>query len=173
MTSHVIRKAEAADQPVLWDILYEALWDPPQAPRRPREVISNPFIAAYVKDWGSQPADLGFLAITSGGAVTGGLLSRLMLPPLEGGAFYDCETPQLGIAVFPAFRNLGIGTSLFKHYLAAASKRFPRVALGVHPENHTAIRLYQKFGFIQFATGKGGYLNMVKHLGGAGWSAPA
>jgi len=98
------------------------------------------------------------------GAVAGGILSRLLVPPLQGGAFFDTETPQLGIAVFPAFQNRGIGTSLFEHYLAAAATRFPRVSLGVHPENHNAIRLYRRFGFRQFATGGGGYLNMVKDL---------
>ena len=32
----------------------------------------------------------------------------------------------------------------------------------MHPENHVAIRLYKSFGFEQFATGNGGYLNMAK-----------
>jgi ribosomal protein S18 acetylase RimI-like enzyme len=162
--SHTIRQAEASDQALLWEILYEALWDPPATPRRPRSVLEKPLVAAYVKDWGSQDADLGFLAIADDGSPAGGILSRLLVPPLAGGAFYDLHTPQLGIAVFPAFRNQGIGTTLFSQFLAAASTRFPRVALGVHPENRTAIRLYKKFGFYQFAIGNGGYLNMVKDL---------
>jgi ribosomal protein S18 acetylase RimI-like enzyme len=162
---HSIRQVEAADQPILWDLLYEALWDPPASPRRPRSVLSNPHIAVYVQDWGSKGTDLGFLAISHEGSVAGGILSRLLLPPLQGGAFYDANTPQLGIAVFPAFQRQGLGTALFTAYLAAASTRFPRVSLGVHPENHAAIRLYRRFGFYQFATGTGGYLNMVKDLG--------
>ncbi len=162
LTPHSIREVEAADQPILWDLLYEALWDPPGSPRRPRSVLSNPFIAAYVQDWGAHGTDLGFLAISHEGSIAGGILSRLLLPPLQGGAFYDSSTPQLGIAVFPAFQKQGIGTALFTTYLAAASTRFPRVSLGVHPENHTAIRLYRRFGFCQFATGQGGYLNMLK-----------
>jgi ribosomal protein S18 acetylase RimI-like enzyme len=161
---HSIREVEAADQPILWDLLYEALWDPPTSPRRPKSVLSNPHIAAYVQDWGSNGTDLGFLAISHEGSVAGGILSRLLLPPLQGGAFYDANTPQLGIAVFPAFQRQGLGTTLFTKYLAAASTRFPRVSLGVHPENHAAIRLYRRFGFYQFATGNGGYLNMVKDL---------
>lgn len=159
-----IREVEAADQPILWDLLYEALWDPPTSPKRPKSVLSNPHVAAYVQDWGSNGTDLGFLAIAPGGAVAGGILSRLLLPPLQGGAFYDARTPQLGIAVFPAFQRQGIGTALFTRYLAAAATRFPRVSLGVHPENHVAIGLYQRFGFQQFATGHGGYLNLVKDL---------
>jgi ribosomal protein S18 acetylase RimI-like enzyme len=159
---HSIREVETTDQPILWDLLYEALWDPPTSPRRPKSVLSNPHIAAYVQDWGSNKTDLGFLAISHEGPVAGGILSRLLLPPLQGGAFYDANTPQLGIAIFPAFQKQGLGTSLFTTYLAAASTRFPRISLGVHPENHAAIRLYTRFGFYQFVTGNGGYLNMVK-----------
>lgn len=161
---HSIREAEASDQAALWDLLYEALWDPPTSPRRPKSVLSNPHIAAYVQAWGSNATDLGFLAISHEGSVAGGILSRLLGPPLQGGAFYDAQTPQLGIAVFPAFQRQGLGTALFTRYLAAASTRFPRVSLGVHPENHAAIRLYRRFGFYEFATGNGGYLNMVKNL---------
>jgi len=168
-----IREVSPSDQPVLWEILYEALWDPPSGPRRPRSVLSNPFIAAYVQDWGKQSTDLGFLAISSQGVVAGGVLGRLLVPPLQGGAFYDAQTPQLGIAVFPDFRNQGIATSLFTKFLAVASTRFPRVSLGVHPENHVALNLYKKFRFHQFATGNGGYLNMVKHFGNKAESCPA
>jgi ribosomal protein S18 acetylase RimI-like enzyme len=126
--------------------------------------MSNPVIAAYVENWGSHATDLGFLAIAPDGSVAGGVLSRLLVPPLQGGAFYDEQTPQLGIAVFPAFQSQGIGTSLFRKYLSVAASRFPRVSLGVHPDNHVAIRLYRLFEFEQFATGGGGYLNMVKHF---------
>jgi hypothetical protein len=91
-TPHLIRPAEPSDQPVLWDILYEALWDPPAAPRRPRSVLSSPHIAIYVENWGSQETDLGFLAISPNGSVAGGILSRLLLPPSQGGAFYDDHT---------------------------------------------------------------------------------
>ena len=127
---HSIREVEAADQPILWDLLYEALWDPPTGPRRPKSVLSNPHVAAYVQDWGSNKTDLGFFAISHDGSVVGGILSRLLLPPLQGGAFYDADTPQLGIAVFPNFKGQGLGTNLFTRHLATASTRFPRVSLG-------------------------------------------
>ena len=53
-----VQRAQPADQSCLWEILYEALWDPPAKPRRPRSVMEHPMIAAYVKDWGSQSTDL-------------------------------------------------------------------------------------------------------------------
>src|SRR5512140_3622929 len=114
-----LRPIEPADQPVLWDILYEALWDPPTISRRPRSVLSNAFIAVYVRDWGAHPADLGFLALAPDASVAGAIWSRLLLPPLQGGSFLDETTPQLGIAVFPAFQRQGIGTALFTQYLPA------------------------------------------------------
>ena len=161
---HRVRPIESSDQAILWDILYEALWDPPTGVRRPRSVLANPHIACYVENWGSHSDDVGFLAVMQDNSVAGGILSRLLVPPMPGGAFYDTQTPQLGIAVFPAFQNQGIGASLFKTYLAATAARFPRVSLGVHPQNHVAIHLYRRFGFTQFATGNGGYLNMVADL---------
>jgi len=56
-----IREIVAADQLILCDLLYEALWDPPTGPRRPRSVLSNPQVAAYVQDWGSNGTTSGFL----------------------------------------------------------------------------------------------------------------
>lgn len=73
-------------------------------------------------------------------------------------------TPQLGVAVFPAYTRNGVGTSLLSVYLGAAATLFPAVSLGVHPANYSAIGLYTKFGFQQFATGGGGYLSMIRHL---------
>ncbi len=162
--SFLIREATSSDQPILWELLYDALWDPPTSPRRPRSVLSNPHIAAYVQDWGSQPADLGFLAVAPDGTVAGGILGRLLLPPHPGGAFMDATTPQVGIAVFPAFRQQGLGNALFNRYLAAAAARFARVSLGVHPENHLAIGWYRRLGFVPFATGHGGDINMARNL---------
>ncbi len=76
----------------------------------------------------------------------------------------DATTPQVGIAVFPAFRQQGLGNALFNRYLAAAAARFARVSLGVHPENHLAIGWYRRLGFVPFATGHGGDINMARNL---------
>jgi ribosomal protein S18 acetylase RimI-like enzyme len=94
----------------------------------------------------------------------GAVWSRLLLPPDEGGAFFNSTTPQLGIAVLAHFQGRGIGSFLLEHYLAAARKKYMSVSLGVHPANVRAIRLYERFGFSQFGVGGGGYLNMVVRL---------
>ena len=71
--------------------------------------------------------------------------------------------------------EVGASTSLWRGPSAGyvASTRFARVSLGVHPENRVALNLYKKFGFHQFATGNGGYLNTVKHFGNKADSCPA
>lgn len=152
------------DQVWLWDVLYEALWDPPEGARRPREVLENPQIAAYVRDWGTGSHDVGFAAVTEAGERVGAVWHRLLLPPLQGGAFLDEHTPQLGIAVFTLWQGRGLGERLLRHHLAAARGIVPRIALGVHPRNERAFRLYERCGFTQFATAASGYRCMVVPL---------
>jgi ribosomal protein S18 acetylase RimI-like enzyme len=126
--------------------------------------MERPQIKIYAEDWGARPDDLGFAATTENDAPIGAAWSRLLLPPNEGGAFFNSNTPQLGIAVLAPFQGRGIGSLLLEHYLAAARKTFTGVSLGVHPANVRAIKLYKHFGFSQFGVGGGGYLNMVARL---------
>ncbi len=161
-----IRPLGKSDQDFLWDILYEALWDPPAGPRRPRGVLENPVIAAYVADWGSSPHDLGFIIETEQGERVGAVWSRLLVPPLAGGAFLDSDTPQLGIALLPTFQGRGLGETLLRHHLAASAARYDRMTLGVHPANRRAIQLYERCVFERYAFGRGSYWNMVRHLRG-------
>ena len=57
----------------------------------------------------------------------------------------------LGIAVVKAWRGQGVGTALMETLLAwaAASPTVEKVSLEVFTENHSAIRLYRKLGFVE------------------------
>jgi len=46
---------------LLWDLLHIALWDPPPAGLRPREVLYEPRIRIYAEHWGA-PTDVGVVA---------------------------------------------------------------------------------------------------------------
>src|SRR5215469_14174642 len=94
-----IRPLVAADQEFMWEALYEALWDPPQSPRRPRSVLEHRRIRIYVEDWGSLKDDVGLVAVSDQNEQVGAVWSRLLVPPEAGGAFVGPRTPQLGIAV--------------------------------------------------------------------------
>lgn len=103
----------------------------------------------------------------------GAVWSRLLQPPLAGGAFLDADNPQLGMALLPAWQGRGLGEKLLRHHLAAAATRHERITLGVHPENTRAIRLYERCGFNRYAFGAGGYWSMVWQAQGCESTTPA
>jgi hypothetical protein len=55
---------------------------------------------------------------------------------------------ELGIAVLPQFRGVGVGSALLDSVLKAASEKgFKKVNLSVFHTNRYAISLYKRFGF--------------------------
>ena len=161
MNGFRLRALEPRDQDVLWDIFHVALWDPPPAPLRPREVMQHPEVRIYAEGWGTREGDVGVLAEV-GGRVAGACWMR----QVKGGrglSYLDDATPQLGIGLFPEFQHRGYGEPLMRAALAAAkSAGHRRVALSVHPEN-PAQRLYRRVGFVQVDVRRT-YLVMVRAL---------
>lgn len=140
----VFRPLVPADQAALWRWLHIALWDPPPAPLRPIEVLQSPYVRIYAEDWGCA-ADVGVVA-QADGIDTGACWMRV-LPEGVGMASIDERTPQLGIALEPAFQHRGIGRPMMLAALAAAREAgHERVSLTVHPEN-PAISMYERCGF--------------------------
>ena len=136
----------ASDQGVLWDLLHVALWDPPPAGLRPREILQHPGVRIYAENWGG-PDDVGVI-----GEVDGEIAGACWMRLVKGGVglgYVDDETPQLGIALFPKFQRQGHGELLMRAALDAARRHgFRQVSLTVHPEN-PAIRLYERCGFVK------------------------
>lgn len=132
------------DQSRLWDWLHIALWDPPPAPLRPREVLEHPGVRIYAEGWGG-PGDIGMVAVRDG--TDAGACWMRLLPAGVGLASVDAATPQLGIGLAPAFQRQGIGRPLMQAALAAAWQAgHAQVSLTVHPDN-PARRLYAACGF--------------------------
>ena len=138
------RPLGAADQSRLWHWLHLALWDPPPAPLRPREVLAHPAVSIYAEDWGRE-GDVGVV-----GEVDGTPIGACWMRLIRGGAglgYVDDDTPQLGIALDPEYRGRGYGRRLMLAALEAARAHgYRQVSLTVHPEN-PAIALYESCGF--------------------------
>lgn len=157
------RPLTAADQDRLWHWLHIALWDPPPAGLRPVEVLQSPAVRIYAEDWG-RPTDVGVVAQVDG-ADAGACWMRL-LPPGVGLASVDAHTPQLGIALEPAFQHRGHGRALMRAALDAAARAgYAQVSLTVHPDN-PAQHLYTQCGFRKIER-RDGYHLMVARLGRA------
>lgn len=155
------RELRSGDQDRLWHWLHVALWDPPPATLRPIEVLQSPGVRIYAEAWG-RASDLGVVAVVDG-ADAGACWLRL-LPEGTGLASVDATTPQLGIALEPAYQGRGFGERLMRETLSRAAVAGHRqVALTVHPEN-PARWLYQRCGFAQVDT-RNTYWLMVARLG--------
>lgn len=161
-----LRPLASADQQRLWHWLHIALWDPPPAPLRPIEVLQQPGVRIYAEHWG-RAGDIGVVGLDVGSPgepePIGACWMRLV-PDGQGLAWVDERTPQLGIALEPAFQRRGLGEPLMRGALAAAAAQgVPQVSLTVHPQN-PAIRLYERCGFVKQGL-RGTYHLMVARLG--------
>ncbi|WP_195267225.1 GNAT family N-acetyltransferase [Eubacterium sp. 1001713B170207_170306_E7] len=156
----IIREIREAEIPRLKDFLYEAVFIPPGAGAPPRAVVDTPELQVYVRDFGRQAADLGLVAEVDG-RIAGAVWARIM----EDYGHIDDDTPSLAIALFKAYRGLGIGTGLMRAMLSALEERgFAQVSLSVQKANR-ALKLYERLGFRAVAE-NGDEYKMVKTLGG-------
>jgi ribosomal protein S18 acetylase RimI-like enzyme len=162
-TTHIsIRPIFQADEPFLWDMLYQAIFVPEGFPSPEPSIIKQPDLAQYVENWGLEN-DIGFLAVeTDIRQPVGAAWSRLFTEDEQGYGYVDDETPELSLAVLPEYRGRGVGTHLLTHLLGSAIGKYPAVSLSVH-QNNPAFKLYQRLGF-EVVTISGSTVTMKKVL---------
>jgi ribosomal protein S18 acetylase RimI-like enzyme len=140
-----IRFLMPSDQMFLWEMLYQSLHVPKGAAPFERSVVNRSEVARYVKDWGREN-DSGFVAVDENHRPIGAIWLRLLKDDEKGFGYVDDETPELGMAVLPEYRGLGIGTSLLARLTEAAEASYESISLSVATGN-PALRLYQRAGF--------------------------
>ena len=153
-----IRPLTLADEPFLWEMLYQALYVPAGQPPFPRSILDEPDISRYVQSWG-RAGDAGYAA-QDGEQPIGAAWLRLLIGDNRGYGYIDDTTPELSIAVLPAYRDQGVGSTLLAHLLEYAGSLYRAVCLSVMAESR-AVRLYRSFGFEVVSEGSTG-LTMVK-----------
>jgi len=143
---YAIRPLGAADEAWLWEMLYHAVYVTEGQPPLSRDILKHPEIARYAQGWG-WPGDLGFAAVNhEDQTLIAAAWLRLWTGEDKGFGYVDETTPELTIAVLPAYRGRGIGTALLVHLIAAARPRYPAISLSVDLDN-PALRLYRRLGF--------------------------
>ena len=157
-----IRQLTAADEPFLWEMLYQALYVPEGAEPLPRDIVKRPEISRYVQNWGNND-DMGFIAIDEiEQRAMGAVWIRLLTGENKGYGYVNDRTPELSIAVLPEYRTRGVGTRLLVHLLKNIQTRYQAISLSVSP-NNPALRLYQRLGF-EKVEAIGNSLTMIKWL---------
>ena len=144
-TEYRLQPIHAADQAVLWDAIYHAIFVPPGELAPPRDVVRERAIARYVVDWG-QADDVGLMACGDDDTPIGAAWLRCLRGEQRGFGYVDDATPELAIAVSAEWSGRGIGTRLLRALLEEAERHFAAVSLSVSREN-PARRLYERFGF--------------------------
>lgn len=157
------RPAGADDEPLLWRMVYLALFVLPGQSPYPPDVVLRPEIARYVEGWGREH-DSGWLAVDGRtGEVIGAAWLRSWRGRERGFGHVDDDTPELSMAVVPERRGRGVGTALLRQALRSADERYAAVSLSVSLEN-PAQRLYRRFGFEPVET-RGDSLTMRRSRG--------
>ncbi len=155
------RQLTVDDTPVLWGLLYEAIFVPDGDPKPPVTVIHQPGISHYVAGWMTKPGDFGVAACLNANVI-GAAWVRLFQQPDCGYGYVNDKTPEMSLAVFPQHRGQGVGRMLIEHLLTQSSKRHQAVSLSVSI-NNPAVRLYQRAGFEVVAESHGSFI-MLKRL---------
>ena len=136
-----IRAIKETEYPLLEDFLYNAIFLPPGSEPVPREIIFEPEIYIYVKDFGR--ADDCCLVAELDGEIIGVAWARII--PAYG--HIDDETPELAISVLSEYRGKGVGTMLMSClFEQLRGGGYMRTSLSVQKDN-PAVRFYERLGY--------------------------
>jgi len=142
-----IRPIDAADEPFLGQMIFYAAHMHLEAGKTVEDVIQNPTLANYVTGWG-RPGDLGLIAeMEESQTAVGAVWVRLYTGENKAYSPTADDTPELAMAVLPAYVGQGIGTRLLQGLIDVARPHYPAIALNVRA-NNLALRLYQRLGFV-------------------------
>jgi GNAT superfamily N-acetyltransferase len=135
---YVIHPLTPADEPVLWEMLYQALRTSQETPR---DIVRQPEYARHAEGWG-RVGDTGFVAYDADEKDELLGAAWLRLPPAE---TEKALTPELAFAVKSGHRKRGIGAALLTQ-LVKANPQYSAVSISAGP-NNPVVRLYDRFGF--------------------------
>jgi ribosomal protein S18 acetylase RimI-like enzyme len=126
------------------DFLYHAIFIPEGVEYPPYDIIYDPEIYIYVKDFGLD-TDCGVVAEDSEnkGKIVGAAWTRII--PAYG--HLDENTPELAISTLPDCRGQGVGTMLMNRLFELLRERgYKRTSLSVQ-KNNPAVRFYERLGY--------------------------
>ena len=141
MNNVTIRQIKREEHPLLEDFLYHSIFLPPGVDPLPRNIIFDPKIFVYIKDFGGKD-DCCVLA-DQGGEIIGMAWTRI----IPGYGHIDDKTPELAISMLPNFRGRGVGSRIMEHLFGLLHERgYRQTSLSVQ-KNNLAVRFYKRLGY--------------------------
>lgn len=141
-----LREATAQDIDLLQAAGLEAMNWTGEARFTAQELMSDPELSKYLKDW-PRPNDFGAIAETFDGIGVGAAWCRMFTEEDAGYGFVAADIPELTIGVLPGHRGAGIGTALLERLIALASTRGLRAMSLSVEDGNPARPLYERLGF--------------------------
>ena len=127
----------------LEEFIYQAIYIPDGEQLPDRNVIYDPEIYVYVKDFGCQPGDHAVIAYDNELPV--GIAWTRIIPAY---GHIDESTPELAISMLPEYRGQGIGTFLmYELFKLLRQKGYTRTSLSVQKDN-PAVSFYKRLGYV-------------------------
>lgn len=140
--NYLIRELKQDENKVLDTFLYNAIFIPKGVPAPSKEIIYQPELQVYVKDFGQNKGDLCLVAQVED-EIVGAVWVRIM----NDYGHIDDETPSFAISLLNEYRNYGIGTKLMTQMLMKLKMQgYKRASLAVQKTNY-AVHMYKKVGF--------------------------
>lgn len=122
--------------------MYEAIFIPEWVSAPSKDIINQPDLQVYIKDFGKNKGDLCLVAQISD-KIVGAVWVRIM----NDYGHIDNETSSFAISLLKEYRNYGIGTELMKQMLMKLKLAgYKQASLSVQKMNY-AVRMYRNVGF--------------------------
>ena len=140
--NYLIRELRKDEINILDTFLYEAIFVPEGVPAPPKDIIKQPELQVYVKDFGHNKDDLCLVAQINE-EIIGAVWVRIM----DDYGHIDNKTPSFAISLLREYRNHGIGTLLMQQMLAKLKTLgYKQASLAVQKMNY-AVHMYKNVGF--------------------------
>lgn len=154
----VIRTMKEDEYPLLKVFLYEAIFIPEGTEPPSKNILEQPELQIYIKNFGMEKDDKAFVAEIDE-KIVGAVWVRIM----DDYGHIDDNTPSFAISLFKEYRGLGIGKKLMEIILDELKAcGYKQASLAVQKENR-ALNLYKKLGFQIYDENSEEYI-MIKHL---------
>jgi ribosomal protein S18 acetylase RimI-like enzyme len=135
-----------SDSEFLWKVLYYASHSDRENGTTLDDIKTNPDLIRYLVGWG-RVGDSGLIVSESGESI-GAAWVRLFLHDEHGKyGFIDAETPELAVAILPAYQRHGYGACLLTQLIEQSRGVYPGIVLTARAGN-PAVALYERLGWV-------------------------